>query len=369
MDPGTEAVFQYFLAPYQQQLERLQQENAGLHQMMSLSAAASRTARGPKIPAPSFFYGTKGVVPDDEKVSFESWSGQVRTYISLRQMEFPDERTKCAFAASYLRGSADEWVRPYTSALHKNEPVPIFDSLTTFFDSLAAAFGEADTVTAAENEILNLKQSGTVSEYAAKFRALKVKTQWEMDKKPWIAIFRHGLSNRFRTDLTLKKMPTEFDEYVKAACLYDDELRSLRSANRTNNAFIPRTGTVSHSRPQPSPNQNRTTSNRDPNAMEVDQIDRDEALRKGLCFHCGEKGHISFKCPKRTKANPSNRTNVNAAATPSTAPVTPTASISDTTDETPNGSNRTDGTTERLISVEEAAKVLMAHLSKGQGFN
>ncbi len=41
---------------------------------------------------------------------------------------------------------------------------------------------------------------------------------------------------------------------------------------------------------------------RDPNAMDVDTLSikpREEAMRKGACFSCGEIGYISRNCPKK----------------------------------------------------------------------
>jgi hypothetical protein len=47
------------------------------------------------------------------------------------------------------------------------------------------------------------------------------------------------------------------------------------------------------------PNQGQA---KDPNAMDVDALSikqREEAMRKGACFGCGEVGHISRNCPKK----------------------------------------------------------------------
>jgi len=49
-------------------------------------------------------------------------------------------------------------------------------------------------------------------------------------------------------------------------------------------------------------NQQIQTQMRDPNAMDVDALSikqREEAMRKGACFGCGEVGHISRNCPKK----------------------------------------------------------------------
>jgi hypothetical protein len=43
---------------------------------------------------------------------------------------------------------------------------------------------------------------------------------------------------------------------------------------------------------------------KDPNAMDVDVLStkqREEAMRKGACFRCGEIGHISRNCPKKNR--------------------------------------------------------------------
>jgi hypothetical protein len=43
---------------------------------------------------------------------------------------------------------------------------------------------------------------------------------------------------------------------------------------------------------------------KDSNAMDVDVLStkqREEAMRKGACFGCGEIGHISCNCPKKNK--------------------------------------------------------------------
>ena len=44
--------------------------------------------------------------------------------------------------------------------------------------------------------------------------------------------------------------------------------------------------------------------------MDVDALStekREEAMRKGLCFGCGEQGHLSRNCPKKGKTAQSNK--------------------------------------------------------------
>ena len=45
-------------------------------------------------------------------------------------------------------------------------------------------------------------------------------------------------------------------------------------------------------------------SQKDPNAMDVDAMttqERENIMRKGLCFGCKEPGHISRNCPKKNQ--------------------------------------------------------------------
>ena len=45
-------------------------------------------------------------------------------------------------------------------------------------------------------------------------------------------------------------------------------------------------------------------SQKDPNAMDVDAMttqEREDIMRKGLCFGCKEPGHISKNCPKKNQ--------------------------------------------------------------------
>ena len=49
-------------------------------------------------------------------------------------------------------------------------------------------------------------------------------------------------------------------------------------------------------------NQQIQAQMRDPNAMDVDALSikqREEAMRKGACFGCGEVGHILRNCPNK----------------------------------------------------------------------
>ncbi|PPQ83002.1 hypothetical protein CVT26_011326, partial [Gymnopilus dilepis] len=97
----------------------------------------------------------------------------------------------------------------------------------------------------------------------------------------------------------LDTVPTTIKGWQKKAVEFDNSrLNAARLLGRPSAGFRPSNwwaNTTGHSRPA-----------RDPNAMDVDAVstfpkrnyERDERRAKGLCYKCGEKGHLIKDCPK-----------------------------------------------------------------------
>src|SRR5271155_2610077 len=68
-----------------------------------------------------------------------------------------------------------------------------------------------------------------------------------------------------------------------------------------------------------------TTSSKDPNTMDVDQItteQREKHIRENSCFNCHQIGHWADKCRVRKQDNNNNRKFDNIPKTPSTTKAT-----------------------------------------------
>lgn len=388
-----QAFLQQYVGPLQRQVQelvtayntssnalgRLQRENETLRaqQVVLESQLDGRIPRShdrrPKIPVPEFFHGATTQSGDKERKEarkeFDNWSGQVRSYIRMRPEEFPDETAKCMFAAAYLRDAAYRWAKPYTDAINGGQTVPIFESLDKFLKSLQAAFGEANATGNARKELLELRQTATVTEYAAEFRALRTLVEWQASDQTFIDIYRNGLSNRFLTDLAGRTTPTQFDEFVQYTCQLDDDLRASRPRWKNFSSESRHDKGNATGRANAHTSTPRAPAARDPNAMEVDQTRRDDYLRKGLCFNCGKRGHRAAQCTTTPRGAPS----VQTIGTPPSRAATPATIV-----EVAEDSEATSSTSRLPInaatpapapSVDEAMKVLLAHLAKGQGFN
>ena len=228
-----------------------------------------------KMATPEYFDGTR--------MKLENWIYQLRIYIFGNWAMFSDDARKIAFALTYLRGEAQDWSRPYIEAMVSQQMPPELQDFELFLAQLRAAYGDVDPKGTASNHLLELRQTGSVAEYAAKFRAYKSLSGWNADDQVYKAIFRKNLKPQVRRQIAGKEPEdTSFSDYVNWVARVDEQLRLVDQETRVAN-----------------PPTRTTNQRRDPSAREVDQV-RCERQAHGDCFYCGTKGHISRFCPQRT---------------------------------------------------------------------
>jgi hypothetical protein len=165
------------------------------------------------------------------------------------------------------------------------------DDFGVLVKSLETAFGQADVRGEANRALRALRQSGTVAEYASKFRILSTQAGWNEQAK--IDQYYEGLRDNVKDRLVGMAKPTTFDEWVKLTTEIDLQIQARMQERRA----TPARGNPNPLRPriltQTPPS---TRASLDPNAMDVDRLSQEERQRrrdKGLCYLCGKPGHLA----------------------------------------------------------------------------
>ncbi|WAQ88433.1 hypothetical protein PtA15_9A560 [Puccinia triticina] len=204
---------------------------------------ADTPAKGPKIGLPDKYDGTRGA-------KAEVYVTQIGLYVLSNPRMFPDDRSKVIFLISYLTGQASEWAQPYTAKLFAGQP---------------------------------LKQTKSVAHYTFQFNQHTANTGWEVSTL--MSQYHQGLKKDICLALVLARVHfTALTDLCNLALKIDNEI------NGTDPCAPDSASTV------------------DPNAMDLSAMrgtlsntEKADMMKAGLCFYCGEKGHIARGCPKKGK--------------------------------------------------------------------
>ncbi|KAJ2788916.1 hypothetical protein GGI18_002695, partial [Coemansia linderi] len=175
--------------------------------------------------------------------------------------------------------------------------------------ALKGRFSNATVLDKISAELDNLKQTGSITDYANRFQILAARLQLD-DNEELRRKFARGLRTNGRVQLAMRDPPT-LAESIRLAIRY--ELAYMGATAIPNRAAAP-TRVVQR-------------QIRDENAMDVDIMAADEGAEEldinavqsapryharngerercraqGLCFRCKQHGHRSFECPDRLNA-------------------------------------------------------------------
>ena len=249
--------------------------------------------------------------------------------------DFPTDKQKIIFILSYMsEGEAQRWKKNYIeTTIRQADGSYTWPTKTMFLDAFKAAFLNEDEKEESIRKLDYINQGNkTAEEYVNEFWLTVSKAGLPTNNDMIVRTFRKGLNKALATwimysdkklnaleDTTLKK--GWYTIAIKFDRVHQDNVQALNERNdkpmgrqqTLPNRFCQAYGWGYQSGPayQRGNNQGNYQPRYDLNAMDIDVItmalnamsyeERGEYLKKGLCFNCGQPGHVSRDCPKPKK--------------------------------------------------------------------
>jgi len=296
------------LASQQATIEELRHEVQTLRHYPPAGATPKAPSEFEAPDAPVFKGERKELLPFLAKCHFKFESQPSR---------FTSERSKVLYTGTHLEGPAFTWFqalfRKWPADLPSNLAPEEIKDWETFQRSLTQIYGDPNLEATSERELRRLRQTGSVSDYAAKFESLKQYLSWND------AALRDQFYLNLRDDVKDELAPLDRPQTLTAlkelATRLDSRLEERRREHRhpthppsnpraPNRPHLPPPAPPASSTPLPAlRTPSHTTDGTVP--MELDATgawrltarEKERRRKLGLCDYCGEKGHSVARCP------------------------------------------------------------------------
>jgi hypothetical protein len=269
-----------------------------------------------KVARPDLYHG--------DRTKLEEWILQFDLYFKFNGADMDDD-DYAAFMASFMRGAAAKWVRPYLIKYmdddnSEQEITELFDDYLKFKEKLRQTFGVLNEVANADRKIQQLRQIKSAADYAVLFQQYATQTEW--DDKALCVMYRQGLKDSVKAELMrsgaqLDALHQLIEESIRIDnALYELhlEMRPVRTSTTPNTSKPRSKGRFSQGRPRfgktprgvvPSAG----TNWHDPDAMVLDNINKGNGFNKDkkqygkkiTCYNCQKEGHMARDCRSKNK--------------------------------------------------------------------
>lgn len=191
---------------------------------------------------------------------------------------FPTDAHRVAYATSGFTAGPEVWVSQYS---HQS-PDGVLHNWETFRAALEAHFADPDLVSNKSDELLQLRQEGSLLDFTSQFESLATLVNWP--RANWASTYLHALRPGLATPI--RRSDVNLTDYV------DVKRKAFR---------LDRSTTSPAQRVIPPARQPRNFANRDRYPRDPARItnvsDRKHSMADLNCYNCQEKGHISRNCP------------------------------------------------------------------------
>jgi len=272
---------------------------AGIQQAVPAPAPPAQAAVPPPPPPPAPMATEKEIKMNPPtpftgiRRKLDEFLMEVDMYLAMNRTIYDTNEKKILFALSYMKdGTAGPWKHSYW---RDNVGTPTAQSWDDFKTTLRASFDapdkQGDAVTKMETETMSGK---TADEYVEEFKIWAAESGVTQDR-PLIEWFMKGIPTPLLDKiLNLENPPSTIQGWYDTASKMDNQWRKAKAiAKRLRGE--PKKGIRVGNNSQryvPPP------AYKDPNAMDwttkIDRLNdaqRDEHMKKGLCFICHQSGH------------------------------------------------------------------------------
>lgn len=235
---------------------------------------------------------------DFDGTDFDSFLRQVSLYLVANRNAITIDEDKIIFVLSFMKkGLAGQWAENFYGRILESTTQD-FGTYTDFLAALKRQFEDPNKARNAQHKLATTRQGSTETAEAFFQRfELNRRAAGYIDGHDHylIQVLEMNLKRDIVKSIYTQELPEDYEGWKRRAVQIDQQYRrwnSMFPASNERRQWTPKPSGQEARHEAPRPSGGRTF----PGMGEPMDIDRRRA--QGLCFNCGEKGHMARNCPK-----------------------------------------------------------------------